>query len=287
MENGALVKHSIDDGSEKFITEVNFTMQKKMESLANFYLSDALFGFFFRNDYNFSGIVVDGDMAYLASARVSAVDLSSGREAWNVKADILTGEKAMRMAQASQQSGYSGKKLGGALLGAATFVGDIDPTPLIVGKYLIYRSVEGKYTCVDKQSGKEIWSEKIGWSGDIASDGKDTMFVSLGNKGYDGNGKPKVNGRPGFAAYTVSDGSELWSHKFKDPIIGIIDNAEGNGALLFSGMNIYDINFQSGELTEKLDLKKDWGLNMYLLGRDKKGNAGAMPAVSITGYKIK
>jgi hypothetical protein len=247
-ENGALVKHSLKTGEEQFIAEVNFMMEKKVESLAQFYLSGGLWTIFYRNDYNFSGIIVDGDMAYLSSAGISAVDLNSGKEAWTVKNDVLTGEKAMSMVQ------------GNALFGAATFVADVDPAPVITGNSLIYRDVKGTYYCVDKNTGSELWKKKIGWSDSFTTNGSDTMYVSLGLQGFDGNGKLKANGRPGFAAYKVSDGAELWSHKFKDPIIGMIDNAEGNGALLFSGLKILDINFQTGELTEKLDIKKDWGL---------------------------
>ncbi len=255
-ENGALVKHSLKTGQEQFVAEVNFVMQRKVESLAEFYLSGGLWTVFYRDDYNFSGILVDGNMAYLASAGISAVDLNSGKEAWSVKNDVLTGEKAMSMAQANAGN----QKLGGALLGAATFVSDVDPIPAIVGNSLIYRSVDGVYYCVDKKTGSELWKKKIGWSESFTTNGSDTIYVSLGQQGFDGNGVLKANGKPGYAAYSVADGSELWSHKFKDHIIGTITNSAGNGILAFAGLKIVDINFSSGELTEKLDIKKDWGM---------------------------
>ena len=173
-----------------------------------------------------------------------------------MKNDVLTGEKAMSMAQANAGN----QKLGGALLGAATFVGDVDSTPVIIGNSLIYRNVEGMYFCVDKNTGSKLWKKKIGWSDSLTTNGSDTLYVSLGLQGFDGNGKLKTNGKPGFAAYSVKDGSQLWSHKFRDPIIGTISNSAGNGILAFAGLKIVDINFSNGELTEKLDIKKDWGM---------------------------
>ena len=232
-----LVAHTIKTGEEVYKTELN-----KMEIKVR----DKRF-------FNTSGIILHKDKIIIAAEGVDVIEKSSGKILWSVK------NEATRRPSLATLSGLNpfGK-----------FISDIDPTPLIADDTMIIRDVEGTYRLFDIESGKELWNKKIGWS-DAAFIIGDSFYVSLGLSGYKVAKNVLVSatpdtsiaykGTPGFAKYSVKDGSEIWRHEFKKGTSDMLAGNDKDIRLFFSDKKMYELNVVTGALNEKLDVGQAWG----------------------------
>ncbi len=222
-----LVKHSLETGTEEFATELGMKLK---------------FGL---HGKNYSGILVSDGIVYLSSEGISAVDFSTGRELWSAENSTVTGVVANMV-------GFS-------------FVGSVDPTPVFLNDSVVFRNIDGVFRSVNPRTGAENWTADLGWSdGFVVDRNSDRMFVSLGLAGVKPATdkrpeKPTFKGDPGLAAYDTTDGTELWTIKFSDSIVGTVNN--GDSILVFSGNGVYSIAPESGEMTRIVDMKKDWGIS--------------------------
>ncbi len=258
----AVVKHDLLSGKELFSTKLKqfASVEMKAQIQVMAFANSAAYIAPRADIYNFSGIIINDNKIFISGESLTVLDVNTGEILWRVKNNTT-----------------KSASLGG-VPGAGKFIADIDPTPLFVEDSVIIRNVNGDYRCLNKNSGEELWQKEIGWSEDAFIDGE-YFYVSLGLNGYKikkrinlagimGGGllsggertfEPMQKGTPGYAKFSVKDGSEIWRHEFKDGIIGATTPLNGDGLIVFSGMKIYNIDFTSGKLTEKLNIEETWG----------------------------
>jgi outer membrane protein assembly factor BamB len=135
-------------------------------------------------------------------------------------------------------------------------------TPLIVGNFVFTAGASGKMHCLNKQTGKPVWSHDLikEFNGTIRVNGyscsplayKNTVIMQVGGQGN------------ALIAFNQKDGSVVWKkHDFKNstssPIIINVDGQEQLVAFMFD--DIVGVDPGNGELLWSYKHTTDFGLN--------------------------
>lgn len=190
---------------------------------------------------------------------------------------------------------------------------------------VVYRNVDGVFRSVDQRTGAENWSTDLGWSGDFAVDtAGERIYVLHGLDGFRPptkfrGVKADSKGRPGITAIDMTDGSEMWHHDMRDPLIFDDRTFDGEILLVFEDRLVWiDLSIAQVNNSILLEVPADGGqtiylyvidepsrqlryyqsiatydgylrydnLGLYLLSMNAKGRTGTLGSVSLSAYVI-
>jgi outer membrane protein assembly factor BamB len=191
-----------------------------------------------------SSIIVDGDRLITMYSKgdqetVIALDATTGKTAWEHSYNV-----------SSQGMDYEYGK-------------GPHSTPLVVGNNLFAVGATAMLNCLDKKTGKVIWSHDLWkeYKGTVEDRGyscsplayKNTIILSVGGAGQ------------AVVAFNQKDGSIAWKKQdfMTSPASHIIINVEGQDQLVaFLGNDIVGLDPNNGDLLWSQKHVTEWGLNI-------------------------